>query len=92
MNLPIKSFSQVDREGNRVIRWIHQTNLCNGCGDCFAYCPNNAITMKVSFIWFYEPYVMSIDVSNCGYVKRLAQTFGLNAVVASNNSKTLLNL
>lgn len=45
---------------------VVESSLCTGCGACYAICPHNAITMKLSNEGVYRP---SIDNSKCKLCK-----------------------
>ena len=41
---------------NNILKTIND-NLCSGCGVCSGICPQQAISMKVNSMGFYEPEI-----------------------------------
>jgi len=52
--------------GSLLIKRIVQSNLCCGCGACYAICPHDAIDMKIALDGAYRPF---IDLSKCSFCR-----------------------
>ncbi len=50
---------------NNILKTIND-NLCSGCGVCSGICPQQAISMKVNSMGFYEPEIDKSKCINCG--------------------------
>jgi len=70
--------------GSLLIERIVQTNLCSGCGACYAICPHDAIDMKISLDGAYRPF---IDFSKCSFCKLCERV----CPSLSSNQKIMMN-
>jgi len=48
-----------------------ETNLCSGCGACYAICPRDAIDMKISLDGYYMPFIDFSKCNGCGLCEKV---------------------
>ena len=53
-----------------------------GCGGCYAGCPFNAISMKLTFKGLYEPFIDKNKCTNCGVCDKLCPSLSIDQVLS----------
>jgi coenzyme F420 hydrogenase subunit beta len=61
-----------------------ETNLCSGCGACYAICPSDAIDIKVSLDGAYKPFINFSRCIHCKLCERVCPSLSANRKVMMN--------
>ena len=61
-----------------------ETNLCTGCGACYAICPYDAIDMKISLDGSYKPFIDFSKCKGCKLCEKVCPSSSVNQKIMVN--------
>jgi coenzyme F420 hydrogenase subunit beta len=67
-----------------------ETNLCSGCGACYAICPHDAINMKISLDGSYKPFIDFSKCNDCGLCERACPSSPANQKIMIDGLRSFI--